>query len=63
MKKIEITCDGCGKKLADEAYILSHESISGRPIIGDNRISQEKYFCRDCFGKSYEFIQSLSLPK
>lgn len=50
----QCTCDKCGKiviNLGEGIYIISHESLDGNPIMGDNRISREKNFCRDCFGK------------
>ena len=50
----QCTCDKCGeivKELGYGIYIISHESLDGKPIMGDNRISRDKNFCRDCFGK------------
>ena len=47
------TCDKCKKVIIDLGegiYILSHESLDSKPIMGDNRIPREKHFCRDCFG-------------
>lgn len=48
------TCDKCKNPIRDSYegfYNISHESISGRPIMGDNRISRDVQFCRDCFGR------------
>lgn len=46
------TCDKCKKPMTDSSYgmfVLSHESIAGKPCMGDNRLHREKHFCKDCF--------------
>lgn len=48
------TCDKCKKPIQDSGegiYCISHESVSGNPIMGDSRIPRDVQFCRDCFGK------------
>lgn len=48
------TCDKCKKPITDSGegvYCISHESVSGNPIMADNRIPRgEVQFCRACFG-------------
>ena len=48
------TCDKCKKPITDSykgIYVISHESVAGNPIMGDNRIPRDAHFCKDCFDK------------
>lgn len=60
MKKEQYFCDGCDSEFdTNLAYVLSHISLDGNPIMGDNRISKEKHFCKNCFDKIYDSLTKL----
>ena len=55
MKEIKYKCDKCGKewdlRFDPSAYVLEHISLTGRPIMGDNRMNEQKQFCPECFDR------------
>lgn len=57
MKKELYSCDRCGKdwdlKYNPSAYVLSRLSLTGAPIMGDNRIPQELHICDECFNEIF----------
>jgi len=61
MKEEIYKCDRCNKewdlKYNPSAYTLSHISLTGSPIMGDNRVSATKHFCDDCFDIIYNLLQ------
>jgi len=57
MKTITTKCDGCGIELGKDGhgvYRLTHDSVAGEGIWGDNRISKPIDYCKDCFDKIYK---------